>query len=56
MDRQQIMPLGSPDDIYAAAQQMKLYLSTPSGGLIGQGEPGMDVPLENIEALLQCWN
>lgn len=56
LDRQQIMPYGTPDDIYAAAQKMKVCLSNPAGGLIGQAEPGLEVPLENIEAALNSWN
>jgi hypothetical protein len=56
LDRQHIMPHGMPDDIYAAAQKMKACLSNPAGGLISQAEPGLEVPLENIEAVLKSWN
>ena len=56
LDRQDILPHGTPEDIRAAAQVMKHHLSTPAGGLIGEGEAGVDVPLENIEALLSCWH
>jgi hypothetical protein len=50
------MPYGTPDDIHAAAQKMKACLSNPAGGLIGQAEPGLEVSLENIEAVLKSWN
>jgi uroporphyrinogen decarboxylase len=56
LDRQHIMPYGTPDDIHAAAQKMKACLSNPAGGLIGQAEPGLEVSLENIEAVLKSWN
>jgi uroporphyrinogen decarboxylase len=56
ISRQDILPSGSPDDIKAAADMMKKFLFINGGGLIGQSETGGDVPLENIEAVLRCWN
>ena len=56
LDRQYTLPYGTPEDIRAAARKMKQHLETPEGGLIGQGEAGVDVPLENIEAMLSCWH
>ena len=55
LDRQWALPNGKPQDIYRAAKVMKAYLETDHGGLIGEGEAGPDVPLENIEAMLTCW-
>jgi uroporphyrinogen decarboxylase len=55
ISRQDTIPNGSPDDIAAAAEKMKKYLHK-NGGLIGQSEVGKDVPLENICAVLDCWN
>lgn len=56
ISRQDTMPHGSPDDICAAAREMKEHLGTPAGGLIGQGQVDGLTPFENIEALLTAWN
>jgi len=55
ISRQDTLPFGKPVDIQKAAQHMKQHL-WQNGGMIGQGEAGHDVSLENIEALLTCWN
>ena len=55
ISRQDTLPHGTPEDIRAAALQMKERL-WQDGGLIGQSEAGPDVPLANIEALLTAWN
>jgi uroporphyrinogen decarboxylase len=55
ISRQDILPKGSRDDIKSAAEKMKKYLFK-NGGLIGQSEAGRDVSLENIRAVLSCWN
>ena len=56
IDRQHTLPHGSPDDVRQAAVTLKKHLSTPAGGLIGQGEIDGLTPLENIEALLTAWS
>lgn len=56
MDRQNLLPFGAPDEIYRAAALMKEKLFVNGGGLIGHSVAGVDVPLENIEAILTCWN
>jgi uroporphyrinogen decarboxylase len=56
LDRQDILPHGTPEDIYRAAALMKKLLFVNGGGLIGQGEIGLDVSLENARAMLECWN
>jgi uroporphyrinogen decarboxylase len=56
MDRQNLLPFGMPQDIYHAAGVMKEKLFVSGGGLIGHSVAGVDVPLENIEAILTCWN
>ena len=55
LDRQTLLPHGTPAEIHQAARQMMAHLARPSGGLIGQGEAGVDVPLANIEAMLSAW-
>jgi uroporphyrinogen decarboxylase len=56
MDRQSLLPFGTPQEIYRAAGMMKEKLFVNGGGLIGHSVAGVDVPLENIEAILTCWN
>ncbi len=56
LDRQHLLPFGTPQDIHRAAEIMKEKLFVNGGGLIGQSVAGVDVPLENIEAILTCWN
>jgi uroporphyrinogen decarboxylase len=56
ISRQNILPKGTPEEVRAAAAIMKKYLFVNGGGLIGQSETGRDVPLENIKAVLTCWN
>jgi len=56
IDRQKILAFGTPRDIYKSAAIMKEKFYVRGGGLIGQSLAGKDVSLENIEALLKCWN
>jgi len=56
IDRQHIIPHGTPEDIYAAADEIKQHLATPEGGLIGQSEVDDLTPLKNVEAILTAWN
>jgi uroporphyrinogen decarboxylase len=55
IDRQNILAFGTADDVRNAARLMKESLYR-RGGLIGQSVAGVDVPLENIRALLESWN
>lgn len=56
LDRQSLLPHGTPDEVRQAAHMMVKHLARPNGGLIGQGEAGGDVPLANIETMLSVWN
>lgn len=56
ISRQDILPNGTPEDIKIAADKMKKYLFVNGGGVIGQSETGKDVSLDNIRAILTCWN
>ncbi len=56
MDRQGLLPYGTPEEIYHTAAEMKARLFVKGGGLIGHSVAGVDVPLENIKAILTCWN
>ena len=55
LDRQHLLPHGSPADIRHAVSTMVKTLSTPQGGLIGQSEIDGLTPLANVEAVLQTW-
>lgn len=55
LDRQQLLPHGTPDQVRAAIAQMREHLYA-GGGLIGQSEPGPDTPFENIALCLNGWN
>ena len=54
LDRQHLLPHGTPAEIRQAAQQM-VTAYYRNGGLIGQCEVDQLTPLENIEASLSCW-
>ena len=55
IDRQHTLAFGTAEDVRKSARLMKAKLFR-DGGLIGQSVAGVDVPLENIEALLNSWN
>jgi uroporphyrinogen decarboxylase len=52
IDRQHILPYGTPEDVRAAVRADIRAFGGPKGGYIGRGEAAGDVPLENLEALL----
>jgi hypothetical protein len=51
IDRQYVLPYGTPEDVRAAVRTDLAALVSPAGGYIGRGEAAGDVPLENLEAL-----
>lgn len=54
LDRQEMLPHGTPDQIRAAGRQMGAQLYK-NGGLIGQSSVDNLSSLENIEAALSIW-
>lgn len=54
LDRQNLLPHGTPETIRQAAQQMTNTFWR-HGGLIGQAEADHLAPLENVEAALSVW-
>ena len=52
IDRQWVLPYGRPQDVRAAVRSDIEVLGSPEGGYIGRGEAAGDVPLANLEALL----
>ena len=55
IDRQHVLAFKGPVEIRECARKMKECLTVNGGGLIGQSVAGVDVSLENIEALCTCW-
>jgi uroporphyrinogen decarboxylase len=55
IDRQHILPFGSPDDVRAAVRRVRDALDDDSGGVIAQCEWGKDNSRENIEAVFKTW-
>ena len=55
IDRQDVLPFGSPDDVYAAVKCVRSLLDDGTGGLIAQCEWGKDNTSANIEAVFKAW-
>ncbi|WP_346909580.1 uroporphyrinogen decarboxylase family protein [Faecalicatena orotica] len=56
ISRQTTLPKGTAEEIAECAEMLKKFLQVNGGGLIGQSELNKDVPLENVEALLNVWD
>lgn len=54
LDRQNVLPFGSPLDVREHVREAVEKLGSPSGGLMLLGECQPNVPLANIEALCQA--
>jgi len=55
IDRQWVLPFGTPDDVPRAIQRVRRALDTGCGGVIAQLEWGKHDPRENIEAAFEAW-
>lgn len=55
IDRQGILPFGSPSEVKEEVQRTFEACGGPEGGIIACGEIGPDVPLENIQALYEAF-
>jgi uroporphyrinogen decarboxylase len=55
IDRQRILPFGSPAEVREDVQRTFESCGTPDGGLIACGEIAPDVPLENIRAMYEAF-
>jgi uroporphyrinogen decarboxylase len=51
LDRQNIMPFGTPRDVREHINQVFDSVGSKKGGIIACGEIGPDIPLENIRAM-----
>jgi uroporphyrinogen decarboxylase len=56
IDRQQILPFGSQEDVGNAVKRVRSALEDPSGGVIAQCEWGKDNDVGNIEAVFDAWS
>jgi hypothetical protein len=55
IDRQHVLPFGSPDDVRAAVRRVRAALDDGRGGVIAQCEWGKDNSRENVEAVFEAW-
>jgi uroporphyrinogen decarboxylase len=55
LDRQRIVPFGTPDDVRRHVKDVFDNLGTPRGGIIACGELSPDIPLENIKAMYEAF-
>ena len=55
IDRQFVMPFGSPSQVKEEVQRVFEACGTPDGGLIACGEVGPDIPIENIRAMYEAF-
>ncbi len=56
IDRQHILPFGTPDDVRDAVRRVRKALERGRGGMIAVAEWGKNDPYENIEAVYDEWN
>jgi len=55
IDRQYVLPFGTPAEVRAHIAEIVTRLGSPQGGLMLSADVYPDVPLANIEALLQAY-
>jgi uroporphyrinogen-III decarboxylase len=55
IDRQRVLPFGSPAEVKEEVRRTFEACGTADGGLIACGEVGPDVPLENIRAMYEAF-
>jgi len=55
IDRQNVLPFGSPAQVKEEVQRTFESCGTPAGGIVACGEVGPDVPLANIRAMYEAF-
>ena len=55
LDRQRILPLGTPEEVRAAVRRVRAALDDGRGGVIAQCEWGLKDPKENVLAMFDEW-
>jgi uroporphyrinogen decarboxylase len=56
IDRQSILPFGTPDDVRKAVGRVRAALDDGSGGVIAQCEWGIRDPFDNVAAVFAAWD
>jgi len=56
IDRQKILPFGTPSDVRAAVMRVRVALENATGGVIAQCEWGNRDPFANIAAVFSAWS
>lgn len=56
LDRQHIIPFGTPAEIRNHVKEIVEAFDARNGGLVGQAEARGDVPIGNIRAVFEAWN
>jgi uroporphyrinogen decarboxylase len=56
IDRQHVLPFGTPEDVKEAVYRVRRALDSGAGGVIAQCEWGKDNPKENISAVFNAWS
>ena len=56
IDRQQVLPYGTPEAVHAAVHRVRKALDNGKGGVIAQCEWGKDNSAENIAAVFEAWD
>lgn len=56
MDRQHLLPFGTPEGVYDAVICVRRALDDGSGGVIAQCEWGKNNPAVHIEAVFEAWS
>jgi uroporphyrinogen decarboxylase len=55
IDRQQVLPFGSPSEVKEEVHRVFEVCGGPEGGIIACGEVAPDVPLENVRAMYEAF-
>ena len=56
IDRQHILPYGTPDEVRDAVNRVRKAMDLGNGGVIAEAEFGLDMPIENIIAVFDEWS
>jgi uroporphyrinogen decarboxylase len=55
MDRQYVLPFGTPAEVARYVERLHAAFGTLKGGYVGYGQINTDVPIENAEAMLAAF-
>jgi hypothetical protein len=55
IDRQRVLPFGTPEEVRRAVDRLRAALDFGQGGVIAQCKWGADVPFRNVAAVFEQW-